>query len=166
MSAFFSSSSAGAVLSAALSVPLRARTLRTSSAIPLDTPNTASGTKSRGSTETRGFWNIGAVGDPAPNVNAMTREVTPITSPPSSPVTMSCVSASTKTGSKVSASVAELTLSGIMLRMTVSANNSARMAMRLLFFMQTPHTRIPSKNTTPSPRMSNPHRPAGEKGLK
>ena len=77
---------------------------------------------------------MGAVGEPAFSVNAMTREVTPITRPPSIPVSISCVSASTKTGSRVSASVAELTLMGIRLSMTVSASNSARSAMRLLFF--------------------------------
>ena len=84
--------------------------------------------------ETSGFWNIGAVGEPAPTVNAITSDVTPITSPPSSPVRKSCVRARTSTGSRVSASVAELTRMGITLNMTVSASSSASIAIRLLFF--------------------------------
>ena len=111
-----------------------ARMRRATDEKPFITPKTTRGTRSLGSTDTSGFWNMGEVGEPAFRVNAITREVSPITSPPRSPVTTSWVSAMTNTGSRVRASVAELTLMGIRLNMIVSARSSARIAIRLLFF--------------------------------
>ena len=73
---------------------------------------------------------MGAVRVPAFTVYAMTREASPMMSPAAKEVAMSCVSAVTSTGRRVSASTAAPRLSGVKLSTTTSASKTASNATR------------------------------------